>query len=55
MKALPVKLSRGEDVSDFLPPPDIILLADVIYYEEVCMCVHVYVSPTCIPILLNRH
>lgn len=28
---------RGEDISEFLPAPDIILLADVVYYEEVCM------------------
>lgn len=26
---------RGEDVTDFLPAPDFILMADCIYYEEV--------------------
>jgi len=28
-------LSRGEDVTEFQPPPDYILMADCIYYEEV--------------------
>ena len=26
---------RGQDVSAFYPKPDVILLADVVYYEEV--------------------
>lgn len=28
-------LFRGEDVTEFQPPPDYILMADCIYYEEV--------------------
>lgn len=28
-------LFRGEDVAEFQPPPDYILMADCIYYEEV--------------------
>ena len=26
---------RGEDISRFLPHPEVILMADVVYYEEV--------------------
>lgn len=28
-------ICRGQDVSAFYPKPDVILLADVVYYEEV--------------------
>lgn len=32
----------GSDVSDLLPPPDFVLLADCIYYEEVFLyCIFV--------------
>ena len=26
---------RGQDITSFLPKPDVILMADVVYYEEV--------------------
>ena len=29
-------IDRGEDLTHFLPPPDVVLLADCIYYEQVC-------------------
>lgn len=28
-------LFRGQDVTNFLPRPDVVLMADVVYYEEV--------------------
>lgn len=33
-------LFRGEDVTEFQPPPDYILMADCIYYEEVNETLH---------------
>ena len=30
-----VHICRGENVSEFKPPLDIILMSDVVYYEEV--------------------
>jgi hypothetical protein len=35
-KAMP--LVWGQDISEFLPHPDVILMADLIYYEEVDKC-----------------
>ena len=29
---------RGQDVSEFLPHPDVIIMADLIYYIEVSTC-----------------
>ena len=26
---------RGQDVTSFLPKPDVVLMADIVYYEEV--------------------
>ncbi len=30
-----IHFNRGQDVSSFHPPPDAIITADVVYYEEV--------------------
>ena len=34
-RCTPGLIYRGQDVSAFYPKPDVILLADVVYYEEV--------------------
>lgn len=28
---------RGQDLSEFMPRPDVILMSDVVYYKEVCV------------------
>ena len=33
-----ITFKRGQDISEFLPHPDVILMADLIYYEEVDKC-----------------
>ena len=36
---------RGQDTSSFLPKPEVILMADVVYYEQVIIIVLVLGSP----------
>ena len=41
MPTISICASRGQGISEFLPHPDVILMADLIYYEEVSVYVHV--------------
>ena len=43
MPNIHIRASRGQDISEFLPHPDVILMADLIYYEEVSVCMSIRV------------
>ena len=43
MPNIRIRASRGQDISEFLPHPDVILMADLIYYEEVSVCMSIRV------------